>query len=299
MKTTFLKIVISVTIAFAFQKASAQNNQLNSAIDSSLVYRIDSTKILAEIILKDGNILRGNILKQSIDSITINSSFLGLIILSRKQILSIKFFNPESKGNQQVYTNLASRYFFSPSAINMKKGDGYYQNTWFSFHSFNYAVSDYVTLGGGFEMFSLLLGHPIITLTPKVSIPINKNWHVGAGILYLNVLGSNVNSNGITTVYGNITYGNNQSNISINAGTSLDYPGKPILTINGFHQISPKFGIMTENWLTPTNESYYNIYTLGGRIIGRKNCFDFGLITNPDIAKFILGIPFLSYTLKF
>lgn len=299
MKSTFLKIVLSVTIALTLLKTSAQNSNSESTNDSTLVYKIDSTKILVEIILKDGNIIRGNMVKQSTDSVSINSSILGLLNLSRYQILSIKYFNPQNKGNQQVYSNLASRYFFSPSAINMKKGDGYYQNTWFSFHSFNYAVSDYVTLGGGFEMFSLLLGRPIITLTPKVSIPINKNWHVGAGVLYLNMLGSGVSSNGLTTVYGNITYGNNKSNISINAGTSLDYPGKPVLTINGFHQISPKFGFMTENWLTPTNESYYNIYTLGGRIIGRKNCFDFGLITNPDIAKFILGIPFLSYTLKF
>jgi hypothetical protein len=299
MKSTFLKIVLSVTIALTLLKTSAQNSNSESTNDSTLVYKIDSTKILAEIILKDGNIIRGNIVKQSTDSVSINSSILGLLNLSRYQILSIKYFNPQNKGNQQVYSNLASRYFFSPSAINMKKGDGYYQNTWFSFHSFNYAVSDYVTLGGGFEMFSLLLGRPIITLTPKVSFPINKNWHVGAGVLYLNMLGSGVSSSGLTTVYGNITYGNNKSNISINAGTSLDYPGKPVLTINGFHQISPKFGFMTENWLIPTNESYYNIYTLGGRIIGRKNCFDFGLITNPDIAKFIIGIPFLSYTLKF
>jgi len=299
MKTTFLKITLLIILAFTIQLVKAQNINSQSGNDSTLVYKIDSTKILAEIILNDGNILRGNIIKESIDSVSINSPLLGLITLSRSQILSIKFFNPQNKGNQQVYSNLASRYFFSPSAINMKKGDGYYQNTWFSFHTFNYAVSDYVTLGGGFEMFSLLLGYPIIALTPKVSIPINKNWHVGAGLLYLNVLGSNVNSNGVTTVYGNITYGNNKSNISINAGTSLDYPGKPVLTINGFHQVGPKFGFMTENWLVPTNESYYNIYTLGGRIIGRKNCFDFGLITNPDIAKFIVGIPFLSYTLKF
>jgi hypothetical protein len=89
METTFIKISLLIALAFTFQKANAQNNHSESANDSSLVYRIDSTKILAEIILKNGNIL-----KQSTDSVTINSSFLGLIILSREQILSIKFFNP-------------------------------------------------------------------------------------------------------------------------------------------------------------------------------------------------------------
>jgi hypothetical protein len=43
------------------------------------------------------------------------------------------------------------------------------------------------------------------------------------------------------------------------------------------------------------NEKYFS---LSLRSAGKKSCFDFGLFTNKDIARFILGIPFLSYTLR-
>ncbi len=275
---------------------------LNAQVSDST--RVDTVKITrtnlhAEITLKDGNIIRGNITYQNDSLVIFKSDLTGEISIPQDKILEIKYFDSNKTGNQQVYINLASRYFFSPSAINMKKGDGYYQNTWFSLSTFNYAFTNYFTLGGGFELFSLLFGTPLVMVTPKFSIPISDNFHVGAGYMFIGILGKEGAHTFGNIAYGNFTIGSSDLNFSMNAGTSLDYPGKPVLTVNAFAKVSPKFGFMTENWLLPTSDGYYTVYSFGGRIIGRKNLFDIAFITNPDIAKFIPAIPYLTYTLRF
>lgn len=300
MKTIISKFFFCSLVVLSIQSLNAQTKD-SLSVESAKNQIRNAKELLAEVVLKDRNILRGNILNEYVDSITFKSNLTGKISILRVNILTLKYFNPDSKGNEKVYVNLASRYFFSPSAMNMKKGDGYYQNTFFTLSTFNYAINDYVTLGGGFELFSLLFGHPIVILTTKFSIPFAEKLHIGGGFLYANILGFQNSSGGLNVAYGNITYGDTKSNISVNVGTSLNYPGRPTFTVCGFHQVSPKFGLMTENWIIPSGENNTaNLYTFGGRVIERKNLFDFGLITNELFLKSPLpAIPFLSYTLRF
>ncbi|MEI6508841.1 MAG: hypothetical protein WCO54_10175 [Bacteroidota bacterium] len=291
-----INLLFICLISFVVTNAQT-NDSLNSKKDTT---KIENSNPNAEITFKDGNILRGRIIKQTESFIIFKSDIAGEVTIPTEKILNIKFFDNNHTGNQQVYINLASRYFFSPSAINMKKGDGYYQNTWFSLSTFNYAFTNYFTLGGGFELFTLLSGHPLFMITPKVSVPITKNLHIGGGYMYIGILGDNMTKSFFGNIaYGNFTLGNEDANISMNVGTNIKYGGKPVYTINAFIKVSPKFGFMTENWIIPTASEYYSIYSLGGRIIGRKNLFDFALITNSEIAQNIPAIPYLTYTLRF
>lgn len=300
MKAIYLNLVVTFVLILTFQSLKAQN-QDSLANENATSTKLNNQEVLSEVVLKDGNIIRGKVLSEYKDSIIFNSVLTGNITILRSDILFIKNFTPENKGSKLVYENLASRYFFSPSAINMKKGEGYYQNTLFSLSTFNYAISDYVTIGGGFELFSLILGTPIIIITPKISYPVSDNLHIGGGYLYANIIGLENNSPGINIAYGNLTYGSSKSNISLNIGTSLTYKGRPTFTLNGFHQLSPKFGLMTENWFIPSwDDNYANLNIIGCRVIGRKNLFDFGLIRAGGSGESILlPVPFLSYTLKF
>ena len=47
-----------------------------------------------------------------------------------------------------------SRYLFAPSAFNLKKGEGYYQNTYLFINTFNYGITDNFSMGIGFEFIS-------------------------------------------------------------------------------------------------------------------------------------------------
>ena len=261
--------------------------------------RIDGQKETVEVIMKNGDILRGSILSVADSTIVLSSQTAGPLTLRKSDILETKYFKEKNTGNRQVYINLASRYFFSPSAINMKKGDAYYQNTMLIINSFNYAVTDNFTLGGGVEIISLLARKPIFFINPKLSYSVGKNMHVGAGVLYFDA--SLISGNGnahFLLGYGNFTYGNNDHNVTVNLGSDLEHGGSPMMTLCGFTRVGAKFGLLTENWLLTSNIDY-NIFSFGGRVIGRKNLFDFGLITNTSIFNSgITGIPFISYTLR-
>src|SRR5688572_4350573 len=74
----------------------------------------------SEIVFKDGTILRGIIVRQNDSLVILNTDVTGQIAIARDKILNIRYFTSAKTGGQQVYINLASRYFFPPSAINMK-----------------------------------------------------------------------------------------------------------------------------------------------------------------------------------
>ena len=258
---------------------------------------VKETDRQAEVILKDGNVFRGLLLEDNDSLVKIKSELAGELSIKKSLILEIKYLQSKKSGQNQVYINLASRYFYSPSAINMKKGDGYYQNTMIILNSFNYAFTNYFTLGGGFEIISLLSKNPIFFITPKVSFKATTNLYLGAGLLYVHVPVKDGNSN-FDVAFANITYGNPDHNLTVNIGSNLESGGAPVLTVNGFTRLGTKFGLMTENWIITGNNNY-GFYTVGGRVIGRKNLFDFGLISNKDIANSgIFAIPFISYTLR-
>lgn len=259
-----------------------------------------SIAIPAEVVFKDGNIIRGVVRKEDATTITFYSDITGERILDREKILHIKYMSNIKSGNNLVYINLASRYFFSPSAIQMKKGDGYYQNTYFLFNSFNYAFTDNISAGGGFETISLLNGKPVYFLQLKTGLEVARNFHVGGGIMHLNFSLMTESDSYFNLAFVTTTVGNSDYNFSVNYGFE---PGgnsnEPLLTFNGFARISPKIGFVTENWVFPATDDRA-LFSYGCRIIGRKNLFDAGIITNNAIMEDgIIGIPFLSYTLRF
>lgn len=263
----------------------------------------DSTqKPKVEVILKNGEILRGGIKSENPKVVVLISDAIGEITLSRSNIMEIRYL--KNVGTQKVFENLKGRYFFSPSAINMKKGEGYYQNTMVLLNGFYYAFTDNITIGGGLELLSLISRTPIFFIAPKISYDASSLVHFGAGMMHINFSLLNESSlDNLNLVYGTFTYGEPDLNCSFNVGANFGKSiSQPLYTICGFARMTPKFGLMTENWVVGNNSNNgFTLFTLGGRIIGRKNLFDFGLITNKELLndQGVKAIPFVSYTLKF
>lgn len=200
----------------------------------------------------------------------------------------------------------ATRYLFAPSAFSLKRGEGYYQNTYIVLNSFNVGVTDNITIGGGFELTSLLIkgsGGPIFFLTPKVSIPVNDRFRAAAGVLYVNVpdLFSNQRSGG-GIAYGVGTFGTPNSNFSAGLGWGFiqgDFSTNPVVTLSGMHRVSRKVALVTENWLIPA-DGYYGIYSYGVRFFGEKLAVDLAFLNNRDIASvLVLGVPYIDFVVKF
>lgn len=256
----------------------------------------------AEIIFKDGTSLHGVILEQHEKTLLFLSELTGEKMISRDKLLSIKPIRNTTSGNNQVYINIDSRYFYSPSALGMKKGDGYYQNTYVLLNSFNYAFTDHFSFGFGTEAISFLGGRPIFLLQGKVSVPLTQILHAGVGFLHFNFIMMDPNTKAFNMGFATLTVGTPKAHISFNYGEDLRSNGD-VATVSGFLRVSPKLGIITENWILinePDEKAEKTLNSLGFRVIGRKNLFDFGLIYKESAVRSgLIGIPYLSYTLRF
>lgn len=197
----------------------------------------------------------------------------------------------------------STRYLFSPSAFNLKKGEAYYQNTYLVINSFNYGVTDNLSIGGGFEFISALSGDPIFFINPKYSFGISEKIRAGAGVLYAKLPAKNSAFSGMGIGYGILTYGNTDDNITLGAGYGYveeELADRPIFTLSGMKRLSRRFGLVTENWIVPT-DSYYGVYSYGMRFMAERITVDLALLNNKDIANDVLfiGFPYIDFVVKF
>lgn len=283
--------------------------------------------------LKDGKETEGMVLSLDKQQIKVASENYGIIILERTNIDKIKLFekNNLSRGKYFFDNPHATRYFFGPSAIPLKKGEGYFQNAYVLLNGAQYGLSNSLSVGGGLVI-------PIgFFLTPKISTKIADNWYLGGGILFATTF--QVNSDiGIGIGYGVITYGNKENNITLGVGygavkrnlgvTTYDSVNNiyyytssvkwantewPVFKMSAMWRVAKKCAIISENWMLSerkTKEDYNGIlleeyyrYTaaisLGVRLMGEKNSFDIGVISIPEFYSDIAAIPYIDYVFKF
>lgn len=178
-----------------------------------------------------------------IDTFEIQSNTISKITLSGAYV--------NRKGKNWFSNPNATRYFFAPNALPLKKKEGYYQNAYLLANSVNIGITNNITVGGGVVIPLLFY------VTPKISYQVNNNLYLGAGILFTQAFISDLNlSAGIG--YGLITVGNLEHNVTLGSGygfskfdNSYKNTPMPIITINGMTRIGKKLSLVTENWLIP------------------------------------------------
>jgi len=139
----------------------------------------------------------------------------------------------------------SSRYVYAPSAIPMKAGEGYVSEKLFVFTSAAYAINDnWTILGGTFTWFPPVL----FILGTKFSYPVAPNIHVSVG--GESFMSGIAGFESLATIgFGGITFGDEEQNITINAGVGevFNEPGYPV-SIAAMARISERMVILTENW---------------------------------------------------
>jgi hypothetical protein len=251
--------------------------------------------------LKDGSTVQGRIVLENSLEINLATDNIGTLTIKKDQIKSLVPLDSTNfkKGKYWFPNPNYSRYFISPG-IQLKKGDGYYQNIDLSANTVSYGLTNFLSVGGGFELYSTLTGHPIIILIPKLGFKVGKSLWIGGGLLYLNAAELISDFSGLGIGYGSATVGNENNNISLGAGWGFigsQWSQKPIFALSGMTRISRRIGLITENWFIPDN----SIFSYGVRFMSEKFAIDFGLVNNKHIVNtFPLGLPiFLDIVLKF
>jgi hypothetical protein len=285
----FLAFVLSIGFGF----------RIKAQIDTTAFSAIDST---LRITTDDGSVFIGILVKHDTNSITINSESLGIIKILESKIQKLELLHTDRfiEGEYWFENPNATRYLFGPTAIPLKKGEGYYQNTYIILQSINVGVSNNVSIGGGVDVILPFTGEtPVIFVTPKVGFKVSEKWHFGGGILI-----GNLSDMGIAGIgYGVGTFGNTDHNLTGGVGWGYidkKFENRPIITLSGMTRLARRVGLVSENWFVPMSFGYYPIISYGMRFMGEKITVDFAFLNNGDIIQvIIIGIPYLDFVVKF
>ena len=166
---------------------------------------------MVEIKLHDGSSVMGELVFETVESITVRTSF-GDLVIKRTDIKElIEIESSQIKDGKYWFKNPNStRYLFGPTGRNLKKGKGYYQNVLITTNLAHYGITDWFSIGGGFEGISTFAGEPIFFIMPKFGFEITERFSVGAGYVYANaaaVIEDGDGFEGIGLAYGTFTYG--------------------------------------------------------------------------------------------
>jgi len=219
----------------------------------------------------------------------------------------------------------ASRYFYTPSAIPIKKGDGYIQTIFGAVWQFQYGITDHFSLGIG----TPLIGAPI-WITPKFSFKLADKIHFALGAQAGSIGWLNQSWKSVFGVeYGVFTFGDDQANLSLGAGylglrlivenyywdavtqqgyylDEVEKYGSLAVSLAGMKRINNNMSLMMELWTIPSIEEDMALF-FGGpglRLRRNLNIWDFGFwvihINNQENQSdnLTFPVPYISFTWK-
>ena len=106
------------------------------------------------VILYSGDVYDGHLIEITDETILIETEMLGkmrfkkLDVTDISEILEEKIGEFDAINDRFLDLNLqATRYFYSPSAHQLKKGEGYTHTMYFLYNSISYGLNDYLTAG--------------------------------------------------------------------------------------------------------------------------------------------------------
>ena len=291
------------------------------------IVRNSSTQSYLFTTLQDKKII-GNIKSIDEKEIVVKTQDLLIFHLEKQNIKSIRSMSSQHiKRGEYIFLNpIYSRYLFGPSAIPLKKGSGYYQNTMILFNNFHIGITDNVSLGVGtvFPIFGYL--------SPQVRFSLGKNFYIGAsGFFGYGIFITREQPNFIGMGHALVTYGNYENNVTFGVGwgkgefnnaennqdNDWDISVRPQFYVAGMVRTGKRTSLVTENWIggyryIGQNSGLYRyrnafVSSLIVRILWEKHSMDLGLSFIP-FSNFIFGgrnylygiiFPYIGYGYKF
>jgi len=232
-----------------------------------------------EFHLANKQVLKGELISKNTEGLVIKTAGKDSVFVYNFDVLYAKEIAQEAK------EEILNSYFVAPnnimpSAYNLPKGDFCFKSTMLIVNRLSYGITDNLTAALGIEALS---ANGAMTLSLRYSGSINDNtkmyfgYLTGINLNQFDVLHANYNA-----LLGGLTFGNHESNFSIGAGfdPTRDVAKNYLISLSAYKMISPKFAIITENFLMMCDElnSHDEIskkdklfmITVGCKIIGKK-----------------------------
>jgi hypothetical protein len=223
-----------------------------------------------EVMLRGGSVVEGVLVTLSLDNLEFDTKDLGRVAVPRANLLQVRSLDgPAELGLRPGYYDIGNgnRLFFGPTARNLRKGEGVAQNVWLYVVGINYGLTDNISIGGYVSAVpGVAVQDQFIMLTPKVSLPLRDNLHVGAGVLYMRVPNFDGGGTGAGLLYGALTSGSADNNVSVGLGYGFiggDIGATPAILLGGQRRVSRKVSLITENYLIAnSNGGIFGLYGL-------------------------------------
>lgn len=173
----------------------------------------DTTRYV-RIVLNDGSIKEGQLLEMTDEELVLQLDVLGITRVPKYLVDTMRDID-QPKSSRTSATRAydvnpqASRYFFAPSGVQLKKGEGYFQSN-IALNSVSYGLSDHITAGG---IVSFLGGGGTIKIGTKVG---EKAYISAGGIGFADFYG--ILDQPLGLAFANLTLGTEERNITFNVG---------------------------------------------------------------------------------
>ena len=291
-----MKTKVILTIILAFIMMLSPNDVFSQKRSKKKLIRVE---------VKDGTVLTGFIKRQNDKYLVLTSKTIGEIKVYKKNIRSIEYVTDSKKNvlpkKKRRHIDNRAKYFTSSSAYNLKKGQGYFSNTWILFNDVNYGLTDNFSVGGGIVPSFLFGGESTpVWLTTKFSLPIIKNrFNVSAGLAAWTLLGGYDDYTSALVANITATVGNPENNGSLSVYYIFNRYGgtSPIFNLKGKFKITNRTFFMGESYFSLSDEVFFDEGLFG--LLGLRTMFlggidlDYALIV--PIAGDLDGVHLLPY----
>lgn len=263
-----------------------------SFAQDSDVYRIETM---------DGSVYVGELISETDETVTIRTESAGDVTISLDSIRNMEAIGREEARRQSWHENhQSSRYLFSPSAIGLNQGRGYYQNSWIFFNNVNYGITDHLSIGGGIIPVFLFGSVSVpFWITPRLKLPLDSdNFHLSAGALIGGAIGES-ETGGV--FYGNSTWGDGNRNLTLGLGYAFgagEIETTPVVSVSGMIRTSRTIYLVSENYFI--NDSGFNgLASFGVRWAPENFSVDFALLRPLENLDSFIGFPWISLAIPF
>lgn len=290
--------------------------------------------VLADVVLDDGQILRGIVERQDDGSIVLTLGSGTMLRFPGVAVREVRTIDPNAPpptpttaatpstdplplpgaapgqrstaGGYEPDPN-RSRYLYSPSAYSLGRGRGYVSQKELIITEAAFGITDFWDIQAGTSVITLAIpGAAFGLVGTKLSFPIGDNMHVAAGGQALFTT-----SPAILLGFGTFTYGPEDRHVSVSVGgltTIIDgIAGPPaglLMTVSGSYRLGPRTALVTENWilfgggLSPIGGEVYVVPSLAVRLFGPNFATDLGLvpIITGESDPPVIPIPWIGFT---
>jgi hypothetical protein len=273
---------------------------------------------LSRITLKDGQVLRGVVVRRDTQFLVLELAVGGRLELPAEMVKSVEAeTRAQLRANGEVWFQdpNRTRYFYAPSGMMLRGGEGYFSQKELLFSSMNYGLTDNITLQAGAVVPAWLVPNGFNLIGGvKVGGSVTDKLHLAVGAQALILPGLMWSSPSAPAaagfVFGTATYGTPDAHVSVAAGTPFLFQkgedvlsGHIVTTLSGNLRLTRGLALVTENWLLPTvyepgDRSLPMFNSLGVRIFGEHWAVDIGAIRVPQLPVFV-PIPWLDFTYNF